>query len=875
MNDTPAGDTAPAAGSWKPCAPANPFVFFTEAETRQDVARRFEQQAARTPERLAVQDRGRAWSYDALNRRVNRLAHGLLALSGRPEEPVALLLEHGAPAILGMLGVWKAGRLYVPIDPRSPPERIRLLLTESQATAIVVGNTTKSLLDGVPHCLGIINVDTLEDGLSEANLQLTIPPDALGAVYYTSGSTGGPKGVIFTHRLFLRYARDRINVNHISAEDRVSLVFSYAFIASLSDILCALLTGATVIPYDIPTGGLALLGDWLEEQRITCYHCVPTTFRNFMGCIAPERRFSSIRLVTLTGETIRAEDVRLFKARFADHCLLRFSMGLTEAGGVAARMVVDKRVEPGDGPVPVGYAMDGLELLIVDENGQRLGPEEVGEIVLRGHYLSPGYWRRPDLTRAAFRDDPDGSGARMYYTGDLGSLASDGCLTHRGRKDLQVKIRGQRVELSEVEAALLRSPGIREAVAAVAPDGASGGDRIVAYVVPTESPAPTVSRIRAALAAALPEYMIPTSFVFLDALPLLAASGKVDRRALPGPPAVRPPLDNVCTPPRNALEDWLTGLWEDVLGVRPIGVQDNFLELGGHSLSAARLFAEIEEAFGKSMPLPLLLQAPTIEQLAAAIKQDGGDEQGTLLMKIQTKGSRPPLFCVDALGAGNFVHLARELGPDQPCYGLHFFDHGERGVTIESLAAQYVFHVRALQSDGPYYLCGLCNGGVLAYEMAQQLLAAGQRVAWLALFDAFIPKRGILPLVLQRMIRRWKGRGERLAQRAADGSCSTAPVNRQLLRLKRCEHENRRIIGRAVARYQPESYPGRVHLFLAERKEISEAQDSRLAWGNLAKGGAEALTVPGTHQSMLHEPHIAVLAGHVRRCLEAARQRGS
>ena len=209
-----------------------------------------------------------------------------------PTRPVALLLEHGAPAILGILGVLKAGRLYVPIDPRCPPERIRLLLAESQATTAVVGNATRSLLDGFPHRLGIINVDALEHVLSEANLQLTISPDSLAAVYYTSGSTGTPKGVIFTHRLFLRFAQDRINLNHMSAEDRVSLIFSYAFLAALADILSALMAGAAIIPYDVATEGLAPLGDWLEERRITCYHSMPTAFRNLIGCLAPERRFS-------------------------------------------------------------------------------------------------------------------------------------------------------------------------------------------------------------------------------------------------------------------------------------------------------------------------------------------------------------------------------------------------------------------------------------------------------------------------------------------------------------------------------------------------------------------------------------------------------
>ena len=265
--------------------------------------------------------------------------------------------------------------------------------------------------------------------------------------------------------------------------------------------------------------------------------------------------------------------------------------------------------------------MDGVEILIVDENGQRLGPGEVGEVVLRGHYLSPGYWRRPDMTQAAFKADPDGSGARLYNTGDLGSLAPDGCLTCWGRKDLQVKVRGHRVELSEVEAALLRLPGVREA-AAVAADDAYGGRRIVAYVVPRESPAPTVSRIRAALAAVLPEYMIPSSFVFLGSMPM-AGNGKVDRLGLPDPPAVPPVLDNDCTPPRNALEDWLTALWEDILERETDrGARTTFLSWARHPLLAARSSPRSRRISGKACRFPSCCRRPPIEELAAAIKQE-------------------------------------------------------------------------------------------------------------------------------------------------------------------------------------------------------------------------------------------------------------
>ena len=482
----------------------------------------------------------------------------------------------------------------------------------------------------------------------------------------------------------------------------------------------------------------------------------------------------------------------------------------------------------------------------------------------------------------------------MYNTGDLGSLASDGCLTHLGRKDFQVKIRGQRVELPEVEAALLRSPGIREAVA-VAADDTSGSNRIVAYVVPRESPAPTVSRIRAALATALPGYMIPSSFVFLDALPL-APSGKVDRLALPAPMTARPLLDNVCIAPRNAVEERLTRIWENVLGVEPIGVQDNFFELGGHSLSAARLFAEIEEVFGKRLQLPLLLQAPTIEQLAGSLEQDVRDEQGVFLLGIQTKGSRPPLFCVETINAGIFVHLARHLGPEQPCYGLHPFGLARSRkprVEIKPLASRYLEEVRKVQPEGPYFLCGMCTGGVLAFEMAQQLKARGDDVAFLALLDTFSPPPRWLNYVtlcpgwgfIARQFERSARHVRNLSQLAFDGRVAyvrqlaarrAARVeaerghNKYLQQLTTYSGTLLQAAGRAGRCYRPKPYRGRLILFLANGTTLRLRHGSRLAWRELATDGAEVHTVPGVHEHILSEPNVRVLARYFKAHLEEA-----
>jgi thioesterase domain-containing protein/acyl carrier protein len=589
-------------------------------------------------------------------------------------------------------------------------------------------------------------------------------------------------------------------------------------------------------------------------------------------------------------------------------------------------MLIDQRTEIAGNIVPAGYVMPDKEIWILDENRDRLGCNQVGEIAVRSRYLSPGYWRKPELTSAVFLSDPEGGHARIYLTGDLGRLSPDGCLDHLGRKDMQVKVRGVKIELTEVEAALLDIPEVKEA-AVVAREDAHGDKRLVAYVVAAHGERfLSVGELRAALMKSLPAQAVPSAFVFLDSLPT-TPNGKVDRLALPDPPAERPPLDSVCLAPRNAVEERLARIWENVLGVEPIGVRDNFFELGGHSLSAARLFAGIEEVFGKSLPLPLLLQAPTIEQLAAALQQEGREEPGTFLIEIQAKGSRPPLFCVETLNAGIFVHLARHLGPEQPCYGLHplgLARSRKLRVEIEALAARYLEEVRKVQPEGPYFLCGMCTGGVLAFEMARQLKECGDEVAFLALLDTFStrPRRfgydtsralaAALNAVRQWLNRRlFRPAGEfiahqlrrsvkhvrNLSQLALDGQMAyirqlaarrAARIQAAASLARRAESERRlnkylqqlnrytvALLNASVSasrRYRPRPQRGRLILFLASETSEGPKHGARLAWRELATDGAEVHTVPGAHDLILAEPNVRVLATYFKAHLEEARR---
>jgi len=397
--------------------------------------------------------------------------------------------------------------------------------------------------------------------------------------------------------------------------------------------------------------------------------------------------------------------------------------------------------------IPIGRPLANREVYIVDKYGNPVPVGVPGELYIGGAGLARGYLDRPDLTAERFLPNPFSAehGARLYKSGDLARYRLDGNIDFLGRVDQQVKIRGFRIELEEIEAVLGQHPAVREAVV-LALEEEPGYKRLVAYVVFQREPCPTIDDLRGFVKQKLPEYMMPAVFVPLEAMPLML-NGKIDRRALPAPERIRPELEKAFVAPRDALEVQLTHLWEEILNVKPVGVRDNFFELGGHSLAAVRLFALIESRLGKRLPLAAVFQAATIEHLATIFRQHVTSAAQSSLVAIQSGGSKRPLFLIHPAGGHVFpyVHLAQCLGLDQPCYGLQAkgLEEGQELHTrIEDMATYYIKALQTVQPEGPYTLGGWSMGGVVAFEMAQQLHAQGQRVAFLALLDARIPKIG-------------------------------------------------------------------------------------------------------------------------------------
>jgi acyl-coenzyme A synthetase/AMP-(fatty) acid ligase/acyl carrier protein len=359
------------------------------------------------------------------------------------------------------------------------------------------------------------------------------------------------------------------------------------------------------------------------SEQVTVYRAAVSAFRSFGGGLG-KTILDHLRLILLFGEPVYRTDVELYAKHFTDEAILGVSLGCNEFDDYAC-FFLNKRTPLPSGIVPAGYPIADTEVLIVDERGRSVGIDQIGEIVIHSRYNAAGYWRRPDLTQAAFVPDPDGGNECLYHTGDLGHREADGCLFHHGRKDFQVKIRGHRVEVSEVETALLEIQGVKEAV--VVGRERSPGERIlVSYIIWTGAELPRISALRRQLIEKLPDYMVPASFVFLDALPL-TATGKVDRRALPAPDGIRPALDDSFVAPRTAVEEEVAAIWAEVLGLDRVGVHDAFLELGGDSLLAMQVIWLVLARWQLEVPLRVLFDAPTVAEMADRIESGATESE--------------------------------------------------------------------------------------------------------------------------------------------------------------------------------------------------------------------------------------------------------
>jgi amino acid adenylation domain-containing protein len=844
-----------------------------------------EEQARQRPDDVSVTFEGSALTYADLDRQANQLAHHLVGLGIRPETRVGLCFDRCPELIIGILGVLKAGGAYVPLDPTAPANRLAFMLRDADVRVLLTQNHLRASL---PECSATVRCLDQDWPLiarsPETPCPVAVVPDNLAYIIYTSGSTGEPKGVLVPHR-----GLTNVIVAHIqSLEARpgkrvLQLVFPH-FDAGQAEIFRTLAAGATLCmaPADSLLPGASLV-ELMRDQAMNI-----ATFPSSVLTAMPRSGDALPALGTLVvgGEACPPETIAHWSTG------RRFLIGYGPTETTICSTMAD-RWDAGR-PAPLGRPIANTQVYALDEQLQPVPVGVPGQLHVGGVGVTRGYLNEPALTAAKFIANPfsDQPGARLYRTGDRVRWLQDGTLEFLGRVDEQVKIRGFRVELGEIESVLGRHPGVRECTVLARQDGPTepNAKRLVAYVAPKSEPAATSAELRAFLKEKLPEYMVPSAFVVLEAMPR-KANGKVDRRALPAPEKSLSEAGRAYRPPRDDVEKQLVALWEQSLGVDKVGLGDNFFELGGHSLLAVRLIEQIKEQFGQKLPVATLFRHPTLEDLATLLRQKSTASDSPLV-PIQPHGSKPPLFVVHP-AEGNvlcYADLARVLSSGQPLYGFQAAAPGgdQPPARVEDMAAAYIALMRTVQPDGPYFLGAWSTGGLIAFEMAQQLLGLGQEVAFLGLIDTHLPSPDRKPPKIDPAKRMYEFAQEKGLDLGTEDFLKLPPEEQLTRFLERAraanvfppglgEEQIHRLYRRssrtfqtqigALQQYVARPYPNRISLFRAteSQREGAGDPDPKLGWDKLAD--VDVFQIPGTHETMIREPHVHVLAGQLTQCL--------
>jgi amino acid adenylation domain-containing protein len=597
--------------------PRGDWTFFDWRATGLTIAGRVRQLAERHPQRLAVFDVEARLTYRTLDSAANRVANALLAARGPRPEAVMLLFGVGAGAIVAALGVARAGKHFVAVEPSFPLPRVRQIGENAAVTTILTDTAHLPLARDVAGDRStLVDIGAAEAGDDSAP-GIVIAPDSIALLNYTSGSTGRPKGVVQTHRSAIAQASRFGNSFRLGDADRLASFGSLAWSGSVWDAFGALCMGASVGAYDVRTLGVHNVASWLEHEQVSLFSGMTVARRlafDFAGL-----RFPGVRLVSLGGDTVYRRDVLSFQRLFPN-AIMAVGLGTTEAGRIAEQYVAPGTV-PSHEVVPVGFATPGVHLSLVGDDGGEVAPGDTGEIVVQSDELAAGYWNLPEVTAARFRLDPADPCGRRYFTGDLGRTLPGGMLQHAGRKDFELKIHGYPVAANEVEALLLEIEGVREACVVVQP-ATDGNEQLVAFLVRAGAATMSTRAIRDRLLQALPAHMVPRTLVEIDALPK-TATGKTDRKAMPRAGVSHRDLDTPFIAPRTALEADVAAIWSDVLDIDAVGVEDDFLALGGDSLHAARIANQMFSRFGLDLALGALLAQPTVAMMAALVASTG------------------------------------------------------------------------------------------------------------------------------------------------------------------------------------------------------------------------------------------------------------
>lgn len=848
----------------------------------------FEQQVQRVPEKTAIVFEQEKISYRELDNRANILSNFLKYNHVGPDVLVGICMNRSITMVVALLGILKAGGAYVPLDPNYPKDRLSYMLQDSNTSVIL---TESGLVDNLPsHNAKIICLDKDWDKICDyknTNSIADVNPINLAYVIYTSGSTGMPKGVMLEHTSVVNFLNSMKKKPGLIENDVMLAITTISFDIHVLEIFLPLTVGARVVivPQEVSADGPRLL-QALSISQATVMQATPSTWRLLLAAGWK----GSEGLKVLCGGEAFPVDLAKSLIMYSDSVWNMYGPTETTVWSTCCKLT------DYEWPLPLGDPIDNTQLYILDSDMLPVPIGVPGELYIGGRGLARGYLNRSDLTDRQFLKSPfsTNQNERLYKTGDIVLFHHNGKLEYLNRIDTQVKVRGHRIELGEIETVLSENSAIEKCVVSLR-EVDPGDTRIVAYLVPRGGQQIDSAGLKSVIASKLPAYMVPQHFIALENIPLTPA-GKIDRKNLPSLSQTDTLPVTQFAAPRNALEMQLVKLWEMALNIKPIGIYDNFYDLGGHSLIAVKLFVLIEKYMGAKLPLAILFTAPTIEKLAVSINQNDWENKWSSLVPIRPGGSKPPLFLMHGAGGNVLLYhdLVRHLDEDQPVYGFQAqgLDGRQKiSTTIKEMAAHYITEMRSIQPNGPYYLGGYCMGGQIAYEMACQLQAMDQHVALVAMFDTqsqWLRYSDIITYshkIFLTILFHYKNfiMANKAGKIAFFQNKSIELVRRIIRRFNilfsifayglqlRKEQPLKlmeRINDRAALQYDPSPYPGKIVLF-QPRTAYAGYDDPKFGWGGLTEG-VECYKLSAYPAGILVEPYVAELAEKLQECIVKA-----
>ena len=821
-----------------------------------------EAQAQASPDRAALLFEDQTLTYAELNKKANQLAHFLLKKGVQRGDLVGIHLPRSLDMVVAVLGILKAGAVFIPLDPAYPAARLAFIVEDSKARLVLSHHHLAGVFNG--QDIEEVFVDQAQDAISrEASENPACAMDSTDLAYllYTSGSTGKPKGVPVRHRSVVNFLVSMRERPGIKADDVLLAITTLSFDIAMLELLLPLIVGAKVVigRREIINDGY-LLSQTISEMGVTIMQATPATWNLVLEAgWAGDRRLK----ILCGGEPMTRDLANQLLSRCAE---LWNMYGPTETTIWSSI----ERIQSAEEPITIGRPIANTEMYILDANLAPVPAGVVGSLYIGGEGVSPGYLNRPELNPEKFIPDPftPGRQKKLFNTGDLARFLPDGRIECLGRNDNQIKLYSYRIELGEIEAVLSEHPAV-QSCAVIMHNGASRQKTLAAYIIPKKGQKSSSTELSSHLHNRLPAFMVPSTYVFLETFPF-TPSGKLDRQALM---ALSSPAEETGLMPRNEIERELAMVWEEVLNTKSIGMNRNFFEMGGFSLQAIRLLNKVEKVFGIKMPVAAIFQYPTVEAMAQVIGSKVSPPDWSIIVPIQPKGSQPPLFCVHGATGGviGYAKLAHWLGLDQPLYGVQAKgndDSQEPIDRIEDMAKAYLKAIQTIQPHGPYHLLGYSFGGMVAYELACQLREQGEDVALLSILDAYALTRSRAIQQLRRpknLIRFIFGVPSWLKDQLQ--------IRFQKEEKLEIPKEQKRVYQanlNSLLQYHPRPYDGKVTLFRVHTLSLFRSFDPELGWEELARKGVETHLIPGSHSSLLDDPYVENLAGILKSCLDEA-----